>query len=39
MKFPKYTSIQLTFPAKSVLKRKKKDTETYEEYLRRVGVL
>jgi len=35
----KISSIQLSEPAKLKLKRKKREYETYEEYLRRIGVV
>jgi len=35
----KYSTIQITFPAKDSLRQKKRKGETYEEYLRRRGVL
>lgn len=35
----KYSTIQITFPAKDSLRKKKHKGETYEEYLRRKGIL
>lgn len=35
----KYSSIQLTIPARDSLKNKKKKNESYEDYLRRIGAI
>jgi hypothetical protein len=35
----KLSTIQLSQPAINKMKKKKKDYETYEEYLRRIGVI
>jgi hypothetical protein len=35
----RYSSIQLTFTAKENLRKKKRNNETYEQYLRRRGML
>jgi len=35
----RYSSIQLTFTAREKLRKKKRDNETYEQYLKRRGLL
>jgi len=37
--YKKFTSIQLTHPAKKALEKKKRKGETYEKMLRRKGIL
>jgi hypothetical protein len=35
----KYSTIQITFPAKDALRKKKNKGESYEEYLRRMRLI